>query len=124
VSNRVKALILASGISIAAWLLAPSMAQAACCYIQKTSTEGNDYSYNSWIVNNWQMTTCDMESDSRHVYAEYRLESGEWSEVSDGNGANNSCGTRGPYTGITEHRTCEAIDFLPDNCGNREITTV
>ena len=59
-----------------------------------------------------------VESDSRHVYAEYQLRTGEWSSVTDGNGANNSCNQRGPYTGFTQHRTCEAIDFWADDCGN------
>jgi hypothetical protein len=94
-------------------LAVPSIALAVNSY------EGSDYSFDSGpIGTNIVMYTCDMESDSRHVYAEYQIASGEWSEVVDGNGANNSCGTRGYYAGIEQHRTCEAIDFWPDACGS------
>ncbi|XVV08310.1 hypothetical protein ACQP2X_26050 [Actinoplanes sp. CA-131856] len=82
-----------------------------------TSTQGSNYSYDSGDVS-YTMNTCDRESDSRHVYAEYQIGTGEWSSVTDGNGANNSCASRGTYPDILQHRTCEAIDFAPDSCGN------
>lgn len=93
--------------------LVPTAAVAA------TSTQGSDYSQD-WHELSWGdfIKTCDMEADSRHVYAEYQIGTGEWSSVTDGNGANNSCSQRGPYSRILQHRTCEAIDFLPDACGN------
>ena len=83
------------------------------------STQGSDYSEDYYeLFLGHSMRTCDMESDSRHVYAEYQIGTGEWSSVTDGNGANNSGNTRGPYSDIIQHRTCEAIDFWPDDCGN------
>ncbi|XVV08311.1 hypothetical protein ACQP2X_26055 [Actinoplanes sp. CA-131856] len=58
-----------------------------------------------------------MESDSRHVYAEFEISSGELTSVTDGDGANNGCASRGNYQEIYVHRTCEAVDFYPDLCG-------
>lgn len=81
------------------------------------STQGDDYSYDDGDFG-ITMFTCDRESDSRHVYSDYQLGTGEWSSVTDGNGANNSCGSRGTYPEIVQHRTCEAIDFSPDACGS------
>lgn len=87
-----------------------------------TSWHGSDYSFNSGLLGSQKMTACDMESDSRHVYAEFQLSSGEISSVTDGNGANNSCASRSPYQEIWVHRTCEAVDFYPDLCGSWEYT--
>ncbi|WBB82099.1 hypothetical protein O7606_12445 [Micromonospora sp. WMMD882] len=93
---------------------APAAAFAA------TSYEGSDYSFDRYeLSNGYFMETCDRESDSRHVYADYQIGSGEWTTVTDGNGANNSCASRGPYgSEIVQHRTCEAVDFYPDVCGS------
>ena len=105
-----KALVIAYAAALVAL---PAAAFAA------VSTEGSDYSEDYRpLFSDRYIKTCDMESDSRHVYAEYQITTGEWSEVTDGNGANNSCAERGPYAGITQHRTCEAIDFWPDACGS------
>jgi len=104
---------------VGAMFVAGSMFALPATAIAATSWEGSDYSYDSASpTGSKTMYTCDMESDSRHVYAEYQLRSGEWSSVTDGNGANNGCASRGPYSGIVQHRTCEAIDFYPDACGS------
>jgi hypothetical protein len=105
--------MLLAAYMIGAVLTAPAVAIGA------TSYEGSDYSRDYIFAGWYYMDTCDMESDSRHVYAEYQIDSGEWSEVTDGNGANNGCASRGPYSPrIKQHRTCEAIDFWPDACGS------
>jgi hypothetical protein len=82
------------------------------------SWQGDDYSYdyNSRVY----LKTCDMESDGNEVKGVYDSNnSGDPSGyVLDSDGNNGVCGSKNTGIIIVRHRTCEAINFWPDNCGN------
>jgi len=97
----------------ASFVVVPGVAGAAKSY------QGDDFSYdhNSYR----QISTCDMESDGHDVHSDARLSNGSvvGRASVDTDGPGNSCGSSVHLSlDITQHRTCEDIDFWPDKCGN------
>lgn len=101
------------GAAAAAFVVVPGLAGAAKSY------QGDDYSYdfNSYH----QIASCDMESDNHGVHSDAKLSNGQTIGRAsvDSDGANNgSCGSSANLGIIIQHRTCEEINFWPDNCGS------
>ena len=97
----------------ASFVVVPGVAGAAKSY------QGDDYSYD---FNGYrQITTCDGEADGHDVHSDARLSGGitVGRASVDTDGPGNSCGSSVYLAAnITQHRTCEDIDFWPDKCGN------
>jgi hypothetical protein len=74
-------------------------------------------------VSRTKMTTCDSESDSTKVKANYRRNNASTGNVYDVDGNNGRCGsgwvnTANPDLYVVEHKTCEYRTAWPDECGN------
>ncbi len=84
------------------------------------SYQGSDYSFD-WYGS--QQYTCDEESDSTPVKANYQLTDGTYYDVRDSDGNNGNC-AGGPWTYayIHRHKTCEYRSWWPDTCGNWAYT--
>lgn len=82
------------------------------------SFHGDDYSYDYYAK--VYIRACDMESDGNEVKGNYDFNnSGDPSgSVIDGDGNNGVCASKNTAGTIVRHRTCEAINFWPDSCGN------
>ena len=82
------------------------------------SYQGSDfaYDYNSKTY----ISACDQESDGNEVKGVYDFNNSGGSNGSalDSDGSNGACASRNTGGTIYRHRTCEAINFWPDNCGN------
>jgi len=83
-----------------------------------TSYQGDDYSYD--YNSKTYMKACDKESDGNEVKGNYDFNSSGDTNGSaiDSDGNNGVCGARNTGGTVARHRTCEAINFWPDNCGN------
>lgn len=95
--------------------LALSIAPAA---LASYTYEGSDYSYDSSSKS--KITTCDKESDSNKVHADYKLSNGGQDQVTDTDGNNGQCASEAGWTSpsITSHRTCEERVAAPDPCSS------
>ncbi len=95
-------------------LLAGSAASASAI----TSWQGDDYSYD--YNSKTYIKACDKESDGNEVKGVYDFNNSGDSNGSalDSDGNNGVCGSKNTSGTIVRHRTCEAINFWPDNCGS------
>jgi hypothetical protein len=105
------------GYAAAAVFVIPGVADAT------KSTQGDDYSADR--AGQRDMYTCDREADTNKVHADARLVNGQNKQVTDGDGANDTCALS-PYwpSRIRQHRTCEEQRAWPDICGNWQGTGI
>jgi hypothetical protein len=106
--------LIARSVVVSCVILIVSSAAASAI----VSYHGDDYSfdYNAKTY----IKACDMESDGNEVKGNYDFNnSGDASgSVIDGDGNNGVCASKNTAGTIVRHRTCEAINFWPDSCGN------
>jgi hypothetical protein len=100
--------------ALSAAVFAGSAASAAAV----TSYQGDDYAYDYSAAR--YIAACDREADGNEVKGVYDFNNsgGSNGSVLDSDGSNGNCASRNTGGTIYRHRTCEAINFWPDNCGN------
>jgi hypothetical protein len=87
------------------------------------SVQGDDYSLDR--AGQRDMWTCDKEADTNRVHADADLLVGEDRQVTDVDGANDTCALSAYWPSrIRRHRTCEEQRAWPDNCGSWQGTGV